>query len=83
MRNKLGQLIANMDAFGAPIQLNFRGKTNFQTKRGGLISIIIYSLTFWQIWIQATKLYTQEDPNISTWETSYLADTPVTLPEMN
>ena len=33
--------------------------------------------------MQATQLYTQEDPRISNYETSYLAETPVTLPEMN
>ena len=29
-----------------------------------------------------TQLYTQENPQISTYETSYLAETPVNLPEM-
>ena len=27
-------------------------------------------------------MYTQEDPKISTYETSYLAETPINLPEM-
>ena len=43
---------------------------------------MIYTLTLWQIWIQVTQLYTQENPTISTYETSYIPDTPMTLPEM-
>ena len=43
---------------------------------------MIYSLTIWQIWIQVTQLYTQKNPKITSYETSYLAETPVTLPEM-
>ena len=43
---------------------------------------MIYTLTLWQIWIQATQLYTQKDPKISAYETSYLTETPISLPEM-
>ena len=45
--NSFGQAITNIDAFGAPINLTFRGKTSFKTKRGGLLTIMIYLLTLW------------------------------------
>ena len=42
-----GRALAGIDVFGAPIQLTFKGKTSFSTKRGGIITIIIYCLTVW------------------------------------
>ena len=58
MKSSFGRALASIDAFGASIDLNFKGKTKFTTKRGGILTILIYSLTLWQVWIQATQLYT-------------------------
>ena len=79
MKRRLGKRIADMDAFGAPIKLNFRGDQNFKTKRGGIITCLIFTCTFWLVWIQLTQFYTLEDPNYSAYETSWLADKPVNL----
>ena len=54
MKRRLGKRIADMDAFGAPIKLNFRGDQNFKTKRGGIITCLIFTCTFWLVWIQLT-----------------------------
>ena len=58
MRKTLSHAITSMDAFGAPISLTFKGKTSFQTMRGGIVTAIIYFLTFWQIGTQVNQLYT-------------------------
>ena len=58
MRRSLGNAITSLDAFGAPISLNFKGRTSFQTMRGGVLTVIIYFLTFWLIWAQISQLYT-------------------------
>ena len=77
------QFISNMDAFGSTINLNFRGKERFQTMRGGILTILIYIMTIWQMSIRALLFYQQVDPKISTYETSYLADQPLNLLEYN
>ena len=35
------------------------------------------------MWVRASQLYTQEDPKISTYESSYQADTPHELSKFN
>ena len=82
MSKTLGHAITSMDAFGAPISLTFKGKTSFKTMRGGILTVIIYFLMFWQIRTQVDQLYTQSDPITSAYETSYLPETPTTLPDM-
>ena len=82
MKRSLGNAITSLDAFGAPISLTFNGKTSFQTTRGGILTVIIYFLTFWQIWTQVSQLYTQTDPITSAYETSYVPETSVNLPNL-
>ena len=82
MTRKLSHAITSMDAFGAPISLNFKGKTSFQTFRGGILTVIIYILMFLQIWSQVNQLYTQTDPITAAYETSYFPEEIVNLTEL-
>ena len=81
MKRNISHAITSMDAFGAPISLTFKGKTSFQTMRGGILTVIIYFLMFWQIWTQVNQLYTQTDPITSAYETSYVPSEVINLPE--
>ena len=47
MMSKIGALISDFDVFGEPVSLNFRGKTSFQTKRGGALTLGIYAIVLW------------------------------------
>ena len=49
--NKFGQIVSNFDTFGEKVTLNFRGKDSFKTKRGGFLTLIIYSIVLWQVLI--------------------------------
>ena len=45
--SKIGNFISDFDVFGEPVSLNFRGKTSFQTKRGGVLTLGIYAIVIW------------------------------------
>ena len=43
------KFIQRFDDFGDQISLNFQGASRFQTFRGGIITIGVYTLCMWQI----------------------------------
>ena len=47
MLPRLTNFISDFDVFGEPVSLNFRGKTSFQTKRGGVLTLGIYAIVIW------------------------------------
>ena len=56
--NKFGIFLKQMDAFGSPIMLNFRGSETVKTTRGGLLTILIYCAVVWQVCVLSIQLYT-------------------------
>ena len=46
INGKLTWMLENIDYFGSPYNLNFKGDSTFRTWFGGIVSFIIYVLTF-------------------------------------
>ena len=66
----IGKTLADIDAFGNPVTLYFQGKNSFQTRRGGLLSLVIYVFVLWQVGELLIDLIGYRDPSISTYEKS-------------
>ena len=64
MRNSLLGLLTSLDAFGQPIELNFRGKSSFQTSCGGLISLLVNIFVGWLTLLTLMQLISQEEMTI-------------------
>ena len=69
----LKEKVVDIDIFGPVIGLNFRGRSRFKTLRGGLLTILLNVVAFYQSMNLLMQLYTQEDPKISVHEVSHLA----------
>ena len=54
--NRLSQLLAAADAFGQPIQVNFKGRESFGTVSGGLISLLKNVFITWLTLITLMQL---------------------------
>ena len=79
--NYVSNMVVDLDAFGQPITLNFDGKDTFKTGQGGILSIIIYSLFFWQSWELVRQLYSQEDPSRANYDIGFRAEELMDLTE--
>ena len=79
---KIGKLVADRDFFGQTLALNFRGESQLKTVRGGLVSIFVAVLTFWQSLALLQQIYQQTDPVISTYEVHERPEEGVSLKEM-
>ena len=64
MRNGITNLLASLDSFGQPIELNFKGKSRFQTPLGGLISLIVNIIVGWLTLVTFVKLLSSEEMTI-------------------
>ena len=53
-----------MDAYGEPVSLNFQGNTKYSTACGGLITLLVYCLSFLLIRELFIQVYEQKDPTI-------------------
>ena len=62
------KLIKKQDVFGPLVQLNFRGKSQYNTHRGGCIAILLYVLTLVQAATLLLQLFSQEDPKVANYE---------------
>ena len=40
-------VIRNLDAFGSPVNVNFKGKTSVQSLPGAFITIVLYAVTLY------------------------------------
>ena len=59
-----GKLIASFDSFGAPVSLNFHGKSNFQTTCGGLITLVVNIFSSYLILQLLLQMINREEPTI-------------------
>ena len=64
MRNGITNLLASLDSFGQPIELNFKGKSRFHTPLGGLISLIVNIIVGWLTLVTFVKLLSSEEMTI-------------------
>ena len=74
MVHQTGMCFSSMDAFGAPVTLNIQNMNKYQTCRGGLITLVIYTITLWQSLALVEQLVTQTDSQISSVEENHEAD---------
>ena len=64
MRNGITNLLASLDSYGQPIELNFRGKSRFQTPFGGLISLMVNMIVGWLTLVTAVEVMRSEEMKI-------------------
>ena len=62
--NRFYNKLASMDAYGEPVSLNFQGNTKYSTACGGLITLLVYCLSFLLIRELFIQVYEQKDPTI-------------------
>ena len=76
-------MLRQLDTFGPTISLNFKGDEQFQTLRGGLLTIVVYVFSIWQLIAIVTQLVTQEEPTVASYRIYETADKSVLLSEHN
>ena len=64
MRNGITNLLASLDSYGQPIELNFRGKSRFQTPLGGLISLMVNIIVGWLTLVTFVEVARSEEMKI-------------------
>ena len=79
------RLLASVDAFGAPVTLNFYGASKFNTACGGILTLLVYGLSIFIVHELFMQLYHQTDSTIQTYKASELpkADIAVNLLDHN
>ena len=60
----------NIDTFGRPVMMNYRGKDKFKTCRGSCITFIIYLVVLFEAETLFVKFITQTDPDYMQYEIS-------------
>ena len=73
--DKIKKMVIDQDAYAQPVTLNFRGRGNHATLRGGLITELSYVLTLWLGAELFTRFYTQKDPQIQEYERNFVDTT--------
>ena len=66
--NYIGTKLKDLDSFGRPVTLNFRGNDRYKTVRGGLITLLSYLCALLLSMSIIERWYTRLDPVISTYE---------------
>ena len=57
-----------MDMFGYPIQLTYQGESEFKTKTGGCISILIIIVSLCYTAVRFLYMITRTNPDISRYQ---------------
>ena len=65
MKFSISNLVRSIDLFGHPIKVNYKGKHEYSSLLGGLISILAYSLTLVLIYRAAEEIFMMEDPELT------------------
>ena len=67
MGSKFGKTFKNLDIFGAPVGVNYRGDSDFKTNLGAFFSMI-YFIAMWGFFVSQTiAVYNKWDPSSSTF----------------
>lgn len=67
MTSSIMSFVVGFDNFGHPAQLTYKGKQTFQTKLGGLCSIVIKVMTIVMVVIGLKSMMLMEDPEITSF----------------
>ena len=59
--------VRGCDQFGAPISLNFDGKTSYNTLGGGIASLCLRALILSYLAMQLLAVFNYDDPTISSF----------------
>ena len=43
----ISEMLQNLDVFGQSITLNLMGRERYSTKRGGMLSLLVYAAFLW------------------------------------
>ena len=57
----------SVDKFGAPVQLNYRGLSSYQTVGGALTTIMSYTLVIVYLCLQLAAVTSYADPQIGSY----------------
>ena len=61
----VGNQLRGFDTFGHPIHVNFKGDESYNTRMGGVLTIVVLGFTLTQIVISLLKIVTMNDPDIT------------------
>lgn len=67
MRSSFSQRLSSLDQFGQPIELNFKGRSSFNTTCGGFITLLVNTLVAMLTYSLLVKLISQEEMKIQTY----------------
>ena len=56
--------LRRLDAFGAPVNLNYNGDASFQTIPGSIASLFLFCVLIFYLCLQTLSLLNYEDPQI-------------------
>ena len=76
---KILKLLKSVDAFGAPIALNFRGSSSFNTACGGAITVLTLALVAWLTIALAIDMLKFEGLTIQTYTKAEVPKEPINL----
>ena len=66
--NILKESVLDLDAFGKPVLMNFRGRDRFTTIRGGLLTIVVYLCSSYFGYNLVNQLIYRQDPTIQEFD---------------
>ena len=68
MGYSLWSLLRQMDDFGHPMNLTFKGEVTYQTLIGGFLSIVVQVLTLVKIIQAGIEIYSVQEPKITSFK---------------
>ena len=60
--------LLQLDRFATPVRLNFRGRDNYATFRGGILAIVVYLITIYCSFGLIFRFLKKEKPTIQFYE---------------
>ena len=78
-------VIRNLDAFGSPVNVNFKGKTSVQSLPGAFVTIILYAVTLYVAVLRINAMINHDDPTITNYHITTgeekMIETTINFPE--
>ena len=60
-------VIRNLDAFGSPVNINFKGDTSVKSLPGALLTMLLYSVTLYVAVLSTNSMLKHDDPTITNY----------------
>ena len=78
-------VIRNLDAFGSPVNVNFKGKTSVKSLPGAFVTIVLYAVTLYVVVLRINAMIKHDDPTITNYHITTseeeMIETTINLPE--